>query len=130
MQTIITSTSIVGNTVTTTITMYTESATQQSGTATIVTYLTSSTTNTEIQTSAMTSFSTLTTTVPSVAMNLENPALELTLAAIIILASMVLGVSVIRQFAPRKEVTCAHCGSKAPSSTKYCVGCGETLKGS
>lgn len=132
MQTIATSTAVVGNTVTTTITIYTESVTTEGGTATTVTYSTGSATNTETQTSVMTLLSTLTTTFPFVALNLENPTLELTLAAIIILSLLVLGVSVIRQFAPRRGLaaTCTHCGSKNPSSTKYCVKCGEILKGS
>ena len=125
----VTSISSVESTVTSTITMTTQSTTQLSGTqTTIVLYSTGSTTNTQTRNYATTQFLTLTTTTASTIMSLPDPLLELGLAAVILISSLIIGVNVIKQSPRHGVVTCASCGFKNSAPGKYCVGCGEPLK--
>jgi hypothetical protein len=61
-------------------------------------------------------------------MNLPDPLLELSLAAVILISSLIIGVNVIKQSSRHGIVTCASCGLKNSTPGKYCVGCGEPLK--
>ena len=125
----VTSISSVESTVTSAITITTQSTTQLSGTrTTIVLYSTVSTTNTQTQNYAATQFLTLTTTTTSTIMSLPDPLLELSLAAVILISSLIIGVNVIKQSPRHGIVTCASCGLKNSTPGKYCVGCGEPLK--
>jgi hypothetical protein len=125
----VTSMSSVESTVTSAITITTQSTTQLSGTqTTIVLYSTGGTTNTQTQNYAATQFLTLTTTTASTIMSLPDPLLELSLAAVILISSLIIGVNVIKQSPRHGIVTCASCGLKNSTSGKYCVGCGELLK--
>jgi hypothetical protein len=125
----VTSISSVESPVTSTITITTQSTTQLSATqTTIMLYSTSSTTNTQTQNYAATQFLTLTTITASTIMSVPDPLLELGLAAIILISSLVIGFNVIKQFPRRRVVTCASCGFKNSTPGKYCVGCGEPLK--
>jgi hypothetical protein len=111
--------------------MTTQSTTQLSGTQTTTTVSsTISTTDTQTQFSVATQLSTFITNTSSVATNLQDPFLELGLAAIILFSSLVIGFNAIKRFPPRGVITCARCGVKNSSPRKYCVGCGRPLKGS
>jgi hypothetical protein len=51
------------------------------------------------------------------------------LAAIILLSAVVIGVSAIRRLPRRGSILCARCGLKNSPGVKFCVSCGEPLKG-
>jgi len=129
VTTSVTSTSSVESTVTSATTITTQSTTQLSGTQTTITlYSTGSTTTTQTQNYATTQLLTLTTTTASTIMNVPDPLLEVGLAAVILISSIIIGVNVIRQSPRHRAVTCASCGFKNSTPGKYCVGCGEPLK--
>ncbi len=125
----VTSTSVFGSTSSSTITIITESTTQLSGTQTTTTlYSTGSTINTQTQYYAITQLSTFTSTTTSTSLNVPDPLVELALAAIILVSSAVIGVSLIKQFPRRGIISCSNCGFKNSHPGKYCLGCGEPLK--
>ena len=125
----VTSISSLESTVTSMITITTQSTTQLSGTqTTIVVSSTGSTTTTQTQNYEATQFSTLTTTTASTVTSISDPLLELGLAAVILISSLIIGVNVVKQSPRHGVVTCASCGFKNSTPGKYCVGCGEPLK--
>ena len=125
----VTSISTVESTGTSTITITTQSITQLSRTQiTTVLYSTGSTTNTQTQNYVTTQFLTFTTTTGSTIMSVPDPLLELGLAAIILISSLIIGINVIKQSPRCGIVMCASCGFKNSTPGKYCVGCGELLK--
>jgi hypothetical protein len=125
----VTSISSIESTVTSTTTTVAQSTIQVSGTqTTTVVYSTVSTTNTQTQNYATTQFLTLTTTAASTVMSVPHPLLELGLAAIILISSLIIGVNVVKRSPRHGIVTCANCGFQNSTPGKYCVGCGEPLK--
>jgi hypothetical protein len=114
---------------TSTITTSTTSATAIGETTTTTVYSTSNTAVTQTQSSSFTQFSTLTTNQTTVTMAVQNPLLELTIAGIILFSVLAIGVNLTRR-SRHQPVVCARCGFNNPSGRKYCVNCGETLKGS
>ena len=127
MTTSVTRTSVVGNIATSTIVTSTQATTQMSGVVTAVVTSTTVSNASQTQANILTSFTTLSTSVTSVATNVENPVLELSLAAIILLSVAMIAIGAIRRSPRRATIMCPHCGVKN-SSTKYCVSCGEPLK--
>ncbi len=126
----VTSTSIVGSTATQTVTIVTGSTTQLAGTqTTVVLSSTSSTIQTQSQYYAATQLSTLTSATTSTSVSVADPLVELGLAATLLLSSLVIGVNVIKQSPKRGVISCPSCGFKNSHPGKYCVGCGEPLKG-
>ena len=128
VQTTVTSTMVVGGATTSTITTSTQSVTQIRGTETTMISSTLGITATQTQAHLVTEFMTLSTTETSVASSLEDPSLELALAAIILLSVTMIGINAIRRSPRRGTTVCPHCGFKNSSSMKYCVGCGEPMK--
>jgi hypothetical protein len=61
-------------------------------------------------------------------MSVPDPLLELGLAAIILISSLIIGINMIKQAPRGGVVTCANCGFKNSTPGKYCAGCGELLK--
>jgi predicted amidophosphoribosyltransferase len=60
----------------------------------------------------------------------ENPPLELALAGIILVSLVMVALNLVRRSGHRGSVVCSRCGFNNLSARKYCVNCGETLKGS
>ncbi len=125
----VTSTSIIANTATQTATIITESTTQVPNTqTTTVLFSTSGTIETQSQYYAATQLSTVTSTTTSITWVVVDPTVELGLAAILLIASLFIGVNVIKRSPKRGAVLCPSCGFKNSYPGKYCVGCGEPLK--
>jgi len=126
----ITTTTVVQTTATSTITTPTLSITQTGSTLTSTVYSTSNTLALQTQSFVVTQFWTSTISETSVTTTLENPGLELALAAIILLSAVMIGISAIRRSPRGGSIVCARCGTKNSLGVKFCVNCGEPLKGS
>jgi len=129
IQTTTVNTLVIGSTATSTITTYTQSTIQLSGTQTTQAYSTVLILITQTQNLVTTQLSTFKTTSTIVTTMLGDPPLEIGLAVIILLSALLIGVNVLKQFPRRPVISCAHCGFKNSSARKYCVSCGEPLKG-
>jgi len=127
ITTSVTRTVVVGSTATSTVVTPTQGTTQiGSGVTTVVTSTTVAYTS-QTQANVLTWFTTLSTSVTSVVTNVEDPVLELSLAAIILLSVAMIAIGAIWRSPRRGTIMCTHCGAKN-SFTKYCVSCGEPLK--
>jgi hypothetical protein len=118
---------VVGNTVTSTVVTSTQAVMQVGGAETTTLYSTANAIAGQTQTYISTQSTTLSTSTTSVVTNVENPVLELSLAAIILLSVAMIAISAVRRSASRATNVCPRCGVEN-SSTKYCVSCGEPLK--
>ena len=127
-QTSITQTVVTGSTTTSTITTSTLSLTQMGSTQTSTTYSTNSAVSTETESILITQIWTSSITETSATMVLENPNLELTLAAIILLSALMIGIGMVRRAPRRGTITCTKCGAKNNANMKFCENCGESLK--
>ena len=129
VQTSVTYTTEVGSTTTSTITTSTLSMMQTGSTETSTSYSTTGLVTTETESALLTQLWTVSTTSTSFATSLEDPGLEVTLAAVILFSILMIGISLIRRSPRRGFVTCAKCGAKNEASMKFCVSCGQSLKG-
>jgi hypothetical protein len=91
-------------------------------------YSTSGATATETQSQPSTQFTTLSTSITSVAMSLADPPLELGLAALILISVAIIGINLIRHSPRGGTIVCRRCGVENSSGAKYCVSCGEPVK--
>jgi hypothetical protein len=62
-------------------------------------------------------------------LSLADPVLELGLGGIILFSVALIGINVARRSPRGGPIVCSRCGFKNPSRSKFCVGCGESLKG-
>jgi hypothetical protein len=129
IKTSVTGTAVVQSATTSTATTSTVSVTTIGETTTTINYSTSTSSVTQTQSSSFTQFSTVTTNETAVTMAVQNPLLELALAGIILFSVLMIGTNLIRR-SRHQPVVCARCGFNNPSRRKYCVNCGEPLKGS
>jgi hypothetical protein len=128
IQTSVTSTTLVGNKITSTTTTSTLSVTETGGTQTATLYSTTSVTATQTESNLATQFWTLSSSETSVTTTLADPSLEFTVGAIILFSVVAIGISAIRRGHRGGLIVCTRCGFKNSSGTKFCVGCGESLK--
>ena len=82
---------------------------------------------TQTETSLSTQFLTSTANAISVTTSLENPPLELALALIILISTVLIGVNLIRRSRRGRAIVCGHCSFNNPSARVYCANCGEKL---
>ena len=129
VQTSVTYTTELGSTTTSTITTSTLSMMQTGSTQTSTAYSTTGLITTETESALITQLWTASITTTSVATTLGNPNLELTLAAVILFSILMIGISLIRRSPRRGYVTCTKCGAKNEARMKFCVNCGQSLKG-
>ena len=122
------STAVIVSPTTSTTTVTTISVTQTGSTQTTIAYSTSTAAETQTQLSSITEVSTLTATVALVATALQNPTLEFSLGAIILLSLMVLVIGIVRRSPRRGSVSCPNCGFRNSGRSKFCVGCGQSLR--
>ena len=127
VTTSVTRTSVVGSVATSTLTTSTQATTQIGGVVTAVVTSTAIANTSQTQANVLTLFITVSTSVTSVATSVEDPVLELSLAAIILFSVAIIAISAIRRSPGRATIVCPHCGV-TNSSTKFCVSCGEPLK--
>jgi len=129
IQTSTTNTVFSGSTSTSTFTTSTLSLTQTGSTQTTMLYSTSVSTATQTQANLLTLFSTTSINTVSATLSLADPVLELGLGGIILFSVALIGINVARRSPRGGLIVCSRCGFKNPSRSKFCVGCGESLKG-
>jgi len=109
--------------------MMTGSTTQVAGTqTTTVLFSTSGTIETQSQYYAATQLSTVTSITTSINWVVLDPVVELGLATVLLISSLIIGINVVKRSPKRGVVSCPSCGFKNSYPGKYCVGCGASLK--
>ena len=100
----------------------------ETGTSTVTGIITSTSTSTQSTSYTTTlpqSAAATTTTITSV----QNPLLEIGLAATLIISTLVTWIRLARGTSPREPIICSKCGFKNPSTApSFCVKCGQPLK--
>jgi len=129
IQTSTTNTVFSGSTSTSTFTTSTLSLTQTGSTQTTTLYSTGIVTITQTQANLLTLFSSTSVNTVSATLSLADPVLELGLGGIILFSVVLIGINVARRSPRAGPIVCSRCGFKNPSRSKFCVGCGESLKG-
>ena len=129
IKTSVTSTMAVASAATSTVSVTTTAVTAMGTTETTTIFSTSSGSVTQAQTNLVSQISNVTTNATAVTTALENPALELALASILLLSLMMIGINLVRRSGHRGSVLCSHCGFNNTYARKYCTNCGEPLKG-
>jgi hypothetical protein len=118
----------VMSTITSTTTTSSLSITQTGATQTATIYSTSSVITTQTQSNLLTEPSTQSTTETSVTTAVADPGLELGLGVVIVFSVMMIMVNMVRRSHGGGSILCTRCGVKNSVGTKFCVGCGESLK--
>lgn len=123
-----TSTTSVTSTAVTTGTTTSTRIVTETGNQTVSKVLTS--TMTTEQTATITTITAQTFTSTFVAMQFQDPNLEIQLGSILIISAVVIVITLVRRSPPRKQIICGKCGFRnPPTATSFCVNCGQSLKG-
>jgi hypothetical protein len=123
-----TSTTSVTSTIVTTGTTISTSIVTQSGIRTVSSVVTSTLATQQGTTITAITYQTLTT--PFVAMQIQDPNLELLFGSILVISVTAIAITLARRSPPRKQIVCSSCGFRnPPTATSFCVNCGQSLKG-